>query len=192
MKPVFFASSSAFCRWLEKHHHDTQELWVGLHKKGSGKPSITWPEAVDAALCFGWIDGVRRRVDAQSYTIRFTPRRPSSVWSAVNLTRMEALTGMGVVQSPGLKAWQERNREKSGLYSYEQRKSAKLSEEEEKRFKASKKAWDFFRAQAPWYQRTAVFWVISAKKEETRQKRLARLIDASGNEQSIAPLKRAK
>jgi len=192
MKPVFFVSFSAFCQWLEKHHDDTRELWVGFHKKGSGKTSITWPQAVDAALCFGWIDGVRKSIDAESYTIRFTPRRLSSIWSAVNLKRMEVLTGMGVVQPPGLKSFQERNREKSGLYSYEQRKSAQLGEADEKRFKANKKAWEFFQAQAPWYQRTATFWVISAKKEETRQSRLARLIEDSENERSIAPLKRIR
>jgi uncharacterized protein YdeI (YjbR/CyaY-like superfamily) len=190
MKPVFFAFPSAFCRWLEKHHDDTRELWVGLRKKSSGKASITWPEAVDAALCFGWIDGVRKSVDAESYTIRFTPRRQGSIWSAVNLKRMEVLTEMGVVRPPGLKAFQERNREKSGLYSYEQRKSAQLSQADSKRFKASKKAWDFFRTQPPWYQRTATFWVITAKKEETRQRRLAKLIEASGHQQSIAPLTR--
>jgi uncharacterized protein YdeI (YjbR/CyaY-like superfamily) len=192
MKPLFFTSPSAFRKWLEKHHDHTRELWVGFYKRDSGKPSITWPEAVDAALCFGWIDGLRKSVDVESYSIRFTPRRRESIWSAVNLKRMEVLIEMGVVRPTGLKAFRERNRKKSGLYSYEQRKGARLGEADEKRFKANNRAWDFFQAQAPWYQRTATFWVISAKKEETRQRRLARLIEASGNEQSIAPLKRAK
>lgn len=192
MKPLFFTSPSAFRKWLEKHHDDTRELWVGFYKRDSGKPSITWPEAVDAALCFGWIDGLRKSVDAQSYTIRFTPRRASSIWSAVNLKRMEVLTELGVVRAPGLKAFEARNRKKSGLYSYEQRKSAQLSAADKRPFQANGKAWNFFRAQAPWYQRTATFWVISAKKEDTRQRRLARLIEASGKEQSIAPLKRSK
>jgi uncharacterized protein YdeI (YjbR/CyaY-like superfamily) len=192
MKPLFFASPSAFRQWLEKHHDDTRELWAGFYKRDSGKPSITWPEAVDAALCFGWIDGLRKSLDAESYTIRFTPRRASSIWSAVNLKRMEVLIEMGVVRPTGLRAFKERNRKKSGLYSYEQRKSAQFGQADERRFRANKKAWDFFRAQAPWYRRTATFWVISAKKEDTRQRRLARLIEASGNEQSIAPLKRAQ
>jgi uncharacterized protein YdeI (YjbR/CyaY-like superfamily) len=192
MKPPFFASPSAFRQWLEKHHDDTRELWVGFYKRDSGKPSITWPEAVDTALCFGWIDGLRKSLDAESYTIRFTPRRASSIWSAVNLKRMEILTETSAVRPPGLKAFQERNRKKSGLYSYEQRKSAQFRQADERRFRVNKKAWDFFRAQAPWYRRTATFWVISAKKEDTRQRRLARLIEASGNEQSIAPLKQAQ
>jgi len=190
MKPAFFASPDAFRAWLEKHHEQAQELWVGFHKKSSGQPSLTWPESVDAALCFGWIDGIRKSVSASSYTIRFTPRKPDSTWSAVNIKRAGELTKMGLMQSAGLKAFARRQDDKSAIYSYEQRKTAKLSDVYEEKFRANKKAWDFFQAQAPWYRRTASFWVISAKKEETRLKRLAMLIQESGHGKSIVPLKR--
>jgi uncharacterized protein YdeI (YjbR/CyaY-like superfamily) len=190
MKPVFFASSSAFRAWLEQHHAQIQELWVGFHKKSTGKPSLTWPESVDAALCFGWIDGVRGSIDAQSYTIRFTPRKPDSTWSAVNIKRVGELAKLGLMQPAGLKAFEKRSDDKSAIYSYEQRKAAKLSGAYEKQFRANKKAWDYFQAQAPWYRRTASFWVISAKKEETRLRRLATLIEASGRGESVGPLKR--
>jgi len=190
MKPLFFASPSAFRTWLEEHHGQAQELWVGFHKKSSGKPSLTWPESVDAALCFGWIDGVRKSVSAESYVIRFTPRKSVSTWSAINIKRAGELTKMGLMQPAGLKAFEKRSDEKSVIYSYEQRKTAKLGGVYEKQFRARKKAWNFFQAQAPWYRRTASWWVISAKKEETRLKRLGMLIEASEHEQSVAPLKR--
>jgi uncharacterized protein YdeI (YjbR/CyaY-like superfamily) len=190
MKPAFFASPDAFRAWLEKHHDHAQELWVGFHKKSSGKPSITWPQSVDAALCFGWIDGIRRSVNAESYTIRFTPRKPDSTWSAINIKRVGELRKMGVMQPAGLKAFERRQDDKSAIYSYEQRRTAKLSEAYEKQFRATKKAWIFFQAQPPWYRRTASWWVISAKKEETRLKRLATLIEDSEKGQAIAPLKR--
>ena len=175
---------------LEEHHDQAQELWVGFHKKSSGKPSITWPESVDAALCFGWIDGLRKSVSARSYTIRFTPRKSDSTWSAVNIKRVGELTKLGSMQPAGLNAFARRQDEKSAIYSYEQRKTAKLGDAYEEQFRAHKKAWDHFQAQPPWYRRTASWWVISAKKEETRLKRLATLIQESGRGKSIAPLKR--
>ena len=190
MKPAFFASPQNFRAWLDKHHQDTSELWVGFHKKASGKPSITWPEAVDQALCFGWIDGIRKSVDETSYTIRFTPRKARSTWSAINLKRVRALKKSGHMHPAGLKAFKLLKSEKSAIYSYEQRQSAQLEAAREKQFRANKKAWDFFQAQAPWYRRTAAFWVVSAKKEETRWKRLQKLIEDSAEQRTIPPLTR--
>jgi uncharacterized protein YdeI (YjbR/CyaY-like superfamily) len=189
MKPTFFATPSALRNWLEEHHDTAQELWIGFYKKSSGKLSITWPEAVDEALCFGWIDGIRKGVDDQSYTIRFTPRKPRSTWSAVNVKRARELTSLGLMRPAGLKAFEERREEQSGIYAYEQ-ENAELTAAYEQQFRANKKAWDFFQAQAAWYQRTATWWVISAKKEETRLKRLATLIEDSEHGRTIAPLAR--
>jgi len=190
MKPRFFANPSKFRAWLQQHHAHSRELWVGFYKKDSGKPSITWPEAVDQALCFGWIDGVRRSLDATSYVIRFTPRKPSSTWSAVNIARAKELAAQGLMSSAGLSALQKRSDEKSAIYSYEQRKSAKLEDAHEKEFRANKKAWNFFQSQLPWYRRTATYWIISAKKEETRAKRLATLIEYSERQKPVPPLER--
>lgn len=190
MKPNFFAAPSEFCAWLEEHFDKTQELWVGFYKIGSGKPSITWPEAVDEALCFGWIDGVRKSIDDASYTIRFTPRKQRSIWSAVNVKRAEELISQGRMRPAGLKAFEERAEAKSGLYSYEQKDDPKLDDVYEQQFRANKKAWGFFQTQAPWYQRAAIWWVISAKKEETRLKRLTTLIEDSEQERTVPPLTR--
>jgi len=190
MVPVFFPFPEAFRAWLQRHHAREKELWVGFHKKGSGKPSITWPEAVDAALCFGWIDGVRQSLGSDSYVIRFTPRKPRSTWSAVNIKRVAELTKLGLMQPAGVKAFEKRSDDKSAIYSYEQRKTAKLSGAYGKQFRASKKAWDFFQAQPPWYRRVASYWVISAKREETRSKRLAALIEDSEHGQRVGPLRR--
>jgi uncharacterized protein YdeI (YjbR/CyaY-like superfamily) len=199
MNPKFFASPSDFRHWLEKNHDKAQELWIGFYKKSSGKPSITWPRSsfnflrgkvgVDQLLCFGWIDGVRKSVDDKSYTICATPRKPRSIWSAINLKRAQELIKMGLMRPAGLKVFQARDPKKSGLYSFEQRPQ-KLDGKYEKQLRANKKAWEFFQAQPPWYQRTASFWVISAKKEETRLKRLTTLIEDSTQGRSIAPLKR--
>ncbi len=190
MKPTFFATPSEFRKWLEKHHDKAQELWVGFRKRSSGKPSITWPEAVDQALCFGWIDGIRKSIDDTSYAIRFTPRKPNSTWSAVNIRRVKLLTKLGLIQPAGINAFAERKQDKSGIYSYEQRKTAKLRESYEKQFRADKTAWDFFQSQPPWYRRTAIWWVISAKKEETRLKRVATLINDSRHGRTIPPVTR--
>jgi uncharacterized protein YdeI (YjbR/CyaY-like superfamily) len=190
MQPTFFPTPSAWRAWLEKHHAKTQELWVGFYKKSSGKPSITWPEAVDEALCFGWIDGLRKRVDEISYTIRFTPRKPTSTWSAVNIKRVGELTKMGLMRPAGVKAFGRRKSDRSAIYSYEQRKGARLTGVDEKQFRAHKNAWKFFQGQPPWYRRTASWWVISAKKEETRRKRLARLIEDSEQGRAIQQFRR--
>jgi len=188
--PTFFATPSEFRNWFEGHHDEAKELWVEFHKKSSGKLSITWPEAVDQALCFGWIDGIRKGIDDVSYAIRFTPRQPHSTWSTVNIKRAEALSKLGQMRPAGLNALTARRRYKSGIYSYEQRKTASLSKTYAQQFRADKTAWAFFQSQAPWYRRTAIWWVVSAKKEETSRKRLATLIRASARGQTIPPLTR--
>jgi uncharacterized protein YdeI (YjbR/CyaY-like superfamily) len=190
-RPRFFATPAEFRRWLAEHHETARELWVGFHKKGSGKPSITWPESVDEALCVGWIDGVRKSIDSDSYMIRFTPRKPTSIWSEVNIKRMGELIREGRVLPAGLRAFEKRTEAKSGIYAYEQRKTATLDEASEQRFRAHPAAWEYYLAQPPWYRRTTAWWVISAKREETRQKRLGELIEASANAQPIRGLDRS-
>jgi uncharacterized protein YdeI (YjbR/CyaY-like superfamily) len=142
--PIFFAKRVAFRAWLEKHHQTKREQWLGFHRKASGRPSITWPEAVDEALCFGWIDGLRKTIDAESYKIRFTPRRPTSNWSAINIARMKELIRERRTGGAGIKAFQKRVAERSGIYSYENRKSATLSDAAVKLFRAESAAWEFF------------------------------------------------
>lgn len=190
MEPTFFATPSELRAWLAERHDKTQELWVGFYKKGSGKPSITWPEAVDEALCFGWIDGIRKGIDEESYTNRFTPRKAGSIWSAVNIKRVGELTSLGLMLPAGLRAFEKRSEEKSGIYAYEQRDAARLEDADERQFRANKPAWNFFQAQPASYRKAAIWWVISAKKEETRRKRLATLIEDSEHERTIAPLTR--
>jgi uncharacterized protein YdeI (YjbR/CyaY-like superfamily) len=190
MKPTFFKSPLAFREWLEKNHLKAKELPVGFYKKGSGKPSITWPESVDEALCFGWIDGVRKSIDETSYTIRFTPRRAQSIWSAINIKRASELSDGGAMRPAGLRAFEARQESKSGIYAYEQRAAAKLCDADERQFQADAAAWKYFQAQAPWYRRTATWWVVSAKKEETRLRRLGILIESSAQGRSIGPLTR--
>jgi len=189
MEPIFFATPAEFRTWLEEHHAQATELWVGFYKKGSNKPSIIWPESVDAALCFGWIDGVRKGIDDTSYMIRFTPRKPGSIWSAVNVKNVLALTNLGRMRPAGLKAFEQRTDAKSRIYAYEQ-ENAKLDDAHEQQFRANKKAWDVFQAQAAWYRRTAIWWVVSAKREETRLKRLATLIGDSEQGRTIRQLTR--
>ena len=188
--PKFFASSAEWRGWLEKHHADTQELWVGFYKRDSGRSSITWPEGVDGALCFGWIDGVRKSIDAISYKIRFTPRKPRSIWSAINIRRANELSKSGLMHSAGLAAFAKRDGDRSAIYAYEQRKTAKLPPLFEKKFRGNAEAWKFFQSQPPWYKRTSTYWVISAKREETRSKRLATLIDCSARKRNIPTLNR--
>ena len=161
---------------MERHHASEKELWVGFYKKGSGKPSITWPESVDEALCFGWIDGIRTSLDADSYVIRFTPRKRGSHWSDVNTRRVGELTTTKRMHPAGLEAFKHRDPKKSGVYSFEQRHKAKLRPEEIRAFKANKKAWKHFQSIAPGYRRLATFRVVTAKREETRARRLATLI----------------
>jgi uncharacterized protein YdeI (YjbR/CyaY-like superfamily) len=176
---LFFAKPEGFRKWLEAHHGNTSELWVGFYKKDTGRPSITWPESVDEALCVGWIDGLRKTIDAESYKIRFTPRKKTSNWSAVNIGRVKELTKQRRMRAAGLKAFALRKEEKSGIYAYENRKSAVLEKAEEKQFLACPKAWDFFLRQPAGYQKLATWWVISAKRVETKKKRLERLISES-------------
>lgn len=190
MKTRFFPTPAKWREWLAAHHADHTELWVGFYKRDSGRPSITWPESVDQALCFGWIDGVRKRLDATSYVIRFTPRRPGSVWSDVNTRRAMRLIAGGVMHEAGLAAFRRRELGKAGVYSFEQRKDPKLAPALLRRFKADAKAWTFFRQQPPWYQKTATWWVVSAKQDETRLKRLETLIADSRAGRSIKPLQR--
>jgi len=189
-KPQFFPTSADWRAWLEKHHSAAEELWVGFYKRDSGRPSITWPESVDGALCFGWIDGVRKSIDALSYKIRFTRRKPRSTWSAINIRRVAELSKLRLMHPAGLAAFAKRDDDRSAIYAYEQRKAAKLPPAFEKQFRARTDAWRFFQSQPPWYQRTSTYWVISAKKEETRSKRLAILIDCSARRQNIPSLNR--
>jgi len=184
LKLTFFKTPSDLRKWFEKYHAKEQELLIGFYKKDSGNPSITWPESVDEALCFGWIDGIRRNVDEVSYSIRFTPRRARSTWSVVNIKRAEELTKQGLMRPPGLKAFEARKENRSGIYSYEQR-SPELPDPYRGLLKKNKAAWNFFDAQPPSYQKAANWWVVSAKKEETRLKRLDKLIYHSARGQTI-------
>ena len=190
LNPLFFAKPSEFHAWLLKNHDKPNQIWVGFHKKSSGQPSITWPDSVDEALCFGWIDGVRKSVTDTSYAIRFTRRTARSIWSAVNIRRAKELISLGRMEPAGLIAFEQRTDERSAIYSYEQRQSAKLRGTFEKQFRASQKAWKFFRNQRPGYRRVAAFWVVSAKKNDTRLKRLNKLIEDSENGRTIPPLTR--
>jgi len=173
-----------------EHHAERREVWVGFHKKRSGRPSISWPEAVDQALCFGWIDGVRKSIDADSYRNRFTPRRPGSTWSSVNIRRAGELIRLGLMQPAGLAAFEARKPERSGVYSYEQRDQASLEPAHEAQLRANRAAWEFLQAQPPWYRRTAIRWIVSAKQEATRLRRLATLIECSAQGRTIPPLTR--
>jgi uncharacterized protein YdeI (YjbR/CyaY-like superfamily) len=178
LKPEFFQTPADFGTWLEKNHATATELWVGFYKKDSGKPSITWPESVDQALCFGWIDGIRKGVDEISYQIRFTPRRRGSIWSAINIKRAKELVRQKQMRPTGLKAFAARIENKSGIYSYEQR-STELEQPYAKLLKKNKAASNFFKKQPPSYRKMIGWWIISAKKEETRMARLAKLISES-------------
>jgi uncharacterized protein YdeI (YjbR/CyaY-like superfamily) len=178
MKATFFRSPPDLRQWFEKHHTTARELLLGYYKKGSGKPSITWPESVDEALCFGWIDGIRKSLDEISYTIRFTPRKPTSTWSAVNIKRVQVLTEQGLMQPAGLKAFEVRRENKVGIYSYEQR-PVQFEEAYEKIFQQNPAAWQFFQTRPPSYRKTACWWVLSAKTEATRLRRLEKLIEES-------------
>src|SRR5467141_4990961 len=192
LKPTFFQTPADFRTWLEAHHDKLREQLVGFHQKSSGKPSITWPESVQVALCIGWIDGVRKSIDETSYTIRFTPRKPTSTWSSINISLVRDLTKKGLIHPAGLKAFAARSAKKSGIYAYEQRKSAQFTREQAKQFRANKAAWEFFRSQAPWHQRVTTYWVISARKEETKLKRLSVLIDHSQNRRTLPQLRLVK
>ena len=189
-EPVFFATPEALRAWFQANHETEDELIVGFHRTGTGVPSITWPQSVDEALCVGWIDGVRRRLDERRYTIRFTPRRPGSNWSAVNVARVEALTAEGRMQPAGLRAFQARSEAKTAVYSYEQRYDARLDEGMVREFRADAGAWAFFHAQPPGYRASATHWVMSAKREETRWRRFRTLVEDSRAGERIALLRR--
>jgi uncharacterized protein YdeI (YjbR/CyaY-like superfamily) len=188
MEPTFFARPEDFRAWLEAHHDTAPELLVGFHTMSSGRPSITWPESVDQALCFGWIDGVRRRIDGDSYSIRFTPRKQRSNWSVVNVRRVGELTELGLMRPAGVAAFERRSDDRTAIYAYEQRKTARLAAGQERRFKANPQAWKWFQAQPAGYRRTASYWVISAKRPETRERRLEQLIEDSAAGRTIRSL----
>jgi uncharacterized protein YdeI (YjbR/CyaY-like superfamily) len=174
---TFFESPAALRAWFRAHHATADELWVGFHKKQTGRSSITWPESVDEALCVGWIDGIRKSLDGDRYTIRFTPRRKGSIWSAVNIARVKALTAAKRMRPAGLKAFAARLENKSGIYSYEQRRD-QLEEPYAGELAKHKAAHAFFEAQPAGYRKTIGWWIVSAKKDETRRARLKTLIDA--------------
>ena len=184
MKPTFFRTPAEFRKWLTEYHATKDELLVGYYKKDSGKPSMTWPESVDQALCFGWIDGVRKSLDDTGYTIRFTPRRPSSIWSSVNIQRAQVMIEQGHMQPAGLKAFEARRENKSGIYSYEQR-SVNLEEPYNRLLKKNKAAWNYFQTQPASYRKAVYWWIMSAKKEETRLKRLEKLMTFSAQEKRV-------
>jgi uncharacterized protein YdeI (YjbR/CyaY-like superfamily) len=188
VEPTFFATPAQFRVWLEEHHERASELLVGYYKKRSGRPSITWPESVDQALCFGWIDGVRRSLGDEAYTIRFTPRKPRSNWSAVNVVRMQELVAEGLVHPAGQAAFERRSDDRTAIYAYEQRRNAQLPEAYERRLRANAAAAEFFDSRPPWYRRTAIHWVISAKREATRERRLAELIEDSAAGRTLRQL----
>lgn len=178
MDPVFFKKSSDFRKWLSKNHKTKTELLVGYYKVDSGIPSMTWSDSVDEALCFGWIDGVRKSIDKTSYTIRFTPRKPTSIWSVINIKKMEVLTQKGLMQPAGLASFQLRKEHKSKIYSHEN-EAKKFPPEFEKKLKANKPAWEYFTTQAPSYQKVVVHWILGAKQEKTQWSRFEKLVKAS-------------
>ncbi|MGA0559243.1 YdeI/OmpD-associated family protein [Larkinella sp. VNQ87] len=187
--PTFFATPAEFRQWLAENHETEKEIYVGFYKVGSGKPSVTWPQSVDEALCFGWIDGIRKSIDETSYQIRFTPRKPKSIWSAVNIKRIGELAEQGLVHPAGLKVFEERDLKRAGLYSHEN-EAKELDAVSEARLKANEKAWAFFLKQAGSYRKAVVYWLLNAKQEATRQKRLAQLIEDSANGRKVTPFRR--
>jgi uncharacterized protein YdeI (YjbR/CyaY-like superfamily) len=188
---TFFETPERFREWLERNHRSAVEQHVGFYKKGTGRPSITWEEAVDEALCFGWIDGVRKRLDDHSYVIRFTPRKPGSIWSARNLARVAELSTQGRMHPAGLAAFEGRDRAKEAVYAYENQ-DRELDPAYLRQFEANEAAWRYFRGEAPSYRKTAIHWVMSAKREATRQSRLATLIEDSERGERIKLLRRER
>jgi uncharacterized protein YdeI (YjbR/CyaY-like superfamily) len=188
---TFFETPAAFRRWLQKHHASETELWVGFRKKGTGLPSITWPESVDQALCFGWIDGLRKSIDPDSYRIRFTPRKPGSIWSAVNSKRAQALIDEGLMQPAGARVFAARDVNRTNRYSFE-RDNVQLGAAQIRTFRAQRRAWQFFEAQPPSYRKMMIWWVVSAKQDATRERRLATLIAHCQAGQRIDPMRPGK
>jgi uncharacterized protein YdeI (YjbR/CyaY-like superfamily) len=188
MNPIFFVTADEFVDWLEANHESGQELWIGYHKMATGRPSITHPEAVEAALCFGWIDGIRKPIDEERYKNRFTPRRKGSNWSAVNVRRIRNLIEQGLVRPAGLAAFQAARAGETAVYSNEQRHNAELDAAAEALFRANAAAWNFFLSQAAWYRHAAIWWVMSAKRVETRRRRLDTLVADSAAGRRVAAL----
>jgi uncharacterized protein YdeI (YjbR/CyaY-like superfamily) len=186
-QPIFFASPEEFYDWLDEHHESESEVYVGYWKKATGKPSLTWSEAVDQALCFGWIDGRLNRIDAERHMQRFTPRRPGSNWSKVNVEKVAKLKEAGLMRPAGIAAFERRSEDKTGVYSYE-RENEVLPAEFEQRLRAEPAAAEYFDSRPPWYRRTAARWVVSAKRPETRERRLATLIECSAAGRTVPPL----
>ena len=186
--PKFFKTQAAFRKWLEKYHESKDELIVGYYKKATGKPSMTWDESVDEGLCFGWIDGIRRRIDDEAYSIRFTPRRPTSHWSDKNIKRIKELIDLGLVQPAGLQAFKHRRESNSRKAAHEQKK-VKLSKEYEAQIKANTAAWADWQQRPAGYRKQTSWWIMSAKQEVTRQRRLGILIDSSTKGEVVPPLR---
>ena len=186
--PIFFPSPEAFRAWLEANHASAQELWLGFWKRATGRPSPTWSESVDQALCYGWIDGVRCSLGDESYAIRFTPRRPESAWSAVNLRKMESLIAGGLMRPAGMAVYEARDPAKTNLYSFE-REEPTLTEEEERELRANEKAWAYFQAQAPSFRRGILHWLAAAKQPATRVRRFQQLVQFSEAGQPVPPMR---
>ena len=187
MKPKFFTTPAEFRKWLEQNHDTASELLIGFHKKSSERKSITYPEALDEALCFGWIDGVRKKLNETSYVQRFTPRKARSIWSNINVNHVERLKKEGRMHASGIAAYELRDPKRTGVYAFEN-KPRQLSAAYEKRFRANKKAWDFFQKQPEYYKRLLIFRIMSAKKEETQIRRLDQTIDVSAKGQRLGLL----
>ncbi len=190
--PRFFETREDLYAWLEERHTTLSEAWIGIHKKGSGRTSVAWPDIVDVVLCFGWIDGQGKSIDDKMYRIRITPRRKGSIWSAVNVKRVPELIELGLMRPPGLAAFEARKEDRTGIYSHEQEGPVEFDAAAMARFQANAPAWDWFQAQPPSYRKAAIWWVIGAKKEETRQRRLETLIADSAAGQRVAPLAQRK
>lgn len=184
MTPIFFKTQIDFRKWLKKNYHKEKEILVGFYKVDSGRESITWPQSVDEALCFGWIDGIRRSIDKSSYCIRFTPRKKTSIWSTINIQKADELIRTGLMQPAGLELFQNRDPEKSKIYSFENERK-ELPASFRKKFKSNKSAWNFFVKQAPSYQKTVIHWIMAAKREPTQHARLTKLIIESSKQKRI-------
>jgi uncharacterized protein YdeI (YjbR/CyaY-like superfamily) len=190
VQPIFFDSPEAFYAWLEQHHETESEVYVGYWKKHTGKPSLTWSQAVDQALCFGWIDGRLNSIDEDRHMQRFTPRKAGSNWSKVNVAKVKKLHEAGLMRPAGEAAFERRRDDRTGVYSFERGEDPVLEADQEERFRANTEAWEFFESQAPWYRRAAIHHVVSAKKPETRERRLAQLIEDSAAGRRIKQLAR--
>ena len=191
-KTTFFKTAAEFRAWLANHHASATELWVAYYKKESGRVSITYSESVDQALCFGWIDGLRHPIDDISYKVRFTPRKPRSIWSTINIRKVAALTKQRLMEPAGIKAFEERTKDRSEVYSFEKKRKTQLDPAFENKLKANKKAHAFYASQIPSYQRTIIHWIMSAKQQETRERRLAQLIADSTQGLWVPPMRSAQ